>query len=176
MTLALDTPRLHLSQVQIEDWVEYYSILSAPETSAHTDLPRAPTEKRAKGLVGWMIRTSQQAKGFAWMVRLVETDVLIGCIRLNSIDKSASVAVIGYEFGKSWWGHGYATESLIAVTKHCHEGMKLFRLEAWTLPGNPASDRVLIKAGFRYEGTQRQKMIIGSQRFDQRLFGRLADD
>lgn len=107
MTLALDTPRLRLSQVQLEDWCEYYSILSAPETSAYTDLPRAPTEKRARGLVDWMVRISQQSKGFAWMVRIVETGALIGCICLNSIDKSASVAVIGYEFDKSWWGHGY---------------------------------------------------------------------
>jgi hypothetical protein len=35
---------------------------------------------------------------------------------------------------------------------------------------------VLTKAGYRHEGTQRKKMIIEHQRFDMKLFGRLADD
>lgn len=123
-----------------------------------------------------MVRISQQNKGFGWMVREDASDTILGCIRLNSIDKQASVAVIGYEFGKTFWGQGYATEALIAVTKHCHEAMQLYRLETWTVKGNPASDRVLLKAGYQHEGIQRKKMVIGKQRFDQRIFGRLADD
>ena len=176
MTLDLETSRLRLSRVRPEDWEVYYPIFSAPETSQFSDLPRKPTEKRTRGFVNWMVRISQQSTGFGWMVRDHETRALLGCIRLNSIDKQASVAVIGYEFGKLFWGQGYATEALVAVTKHCHEAMNLYRLEAWTVEGNPASDRVLAKAGYQHEGTQRKKMVIGKQRFDQRLFGRLADD
>ncbi len=176
MTLDLETSRLRLSRVRPEDWEAYYPIFSAPETSQFSDFPRKPTEKRTRGFVNWMVRISQQSKGFGWMVRDRGTGVLLGCIRLNSIDKPASLAIIGYEFGKPFWGAGYATEALIAVTMHCHEAMKLYRLEAWTVEGNPASDRVLTKAGYRHEGTQRKKMVISKQRFDRRLFGRLADD
>ncbi|KXF78080.1 hypothetical protein ATN84_24280 [Paramesorhizobium deserti] len=176
MTLDLETSRLQLLRVRPEDWEAYYPIFSAPETSQFSDLPRRPTEKRTRGFVNWMVRISQQSKGFGWMVRDRGTGVLLGCIRLNSIDKQMSAAVIGYEFGTSFWGRGYATEALVAVTKHCHEAMKLYRLEAWTVEGNPASERVLEKAGYRHEGTQRKKMVIGKQRFDTRLFGRLADD
>lgn len=176
MTLDLVTARLQLSRVRPEDWEAYHPILSAPETSRFSNLPRRPTEKRTKGFVNWMVRVSQQSKGFGWMVRDHDLGNLLGCIRLNSIDKRASVAVVGYEFGKAFWGQGYATEALAAVTKHCHEAMLVYRLEAWTVEGNPASDRVLIKAGYRHEGTQRKKMVLGKQRFDQRMFGRLADD
>jgi len=176
MTTNLETPRLQLSPVRPEDSEAYYPILSAPATSEYTDLPREPTEKRTQGLVNWMVRISQQSKGFGWMVRESATGVVLGCIRLNSIDRRASLAVIGYEFERSYWGKGLATEALVAVTNHCHKDMKLYRLEAWTIAGNHASDRVLQKAGFRLEGTQRQKMIIRGQRFDLRLFGRLTDD
>ena len=127
MTVDLKTARLRLSQVRPGDWEEYYSILSDPEISEYSDLPRAPTEKRTRGLVNWMVRISQQSKGFGWMARDSETGVLLGCIRLNSIDRPASVAAIGYEFGRSYWGKGYATETLLAVTKHCHEDMKIYR-------------------------------------------------
>jgi [ribosomal protein S5]-alanine N-acetyltransferase len=176
MTYRLDTARLQLSGVRPEDWEAYYPIFSDPETSRYSNLPSRPTEKRARGFVNWMVRISQQGKGFGWMVGDRDSGILLGCIRLNSIDKRTSIGVIGYEFGKPFWGQGYATEALAAVTKHCHQDMQLYRLEAWTVEGNPASDRVLIKAGYRYEGMQRKKMVIGQQRFDQRLFGRLADD
>ncbi|GAB1581522.1 GNAT family N-acetyltransferase [Phyllobacterium phragmitis] len=176
MTLDLETSRLQLLRVQPEDWEAYYPIFSAPETSQFSDLPRRPTEKRTRGFVNWIVRISQQSKGFGWMVRDRGSGTLLGCIRLNSIDKQASAAAIGYEFGELYWGKGYATEALAAVTKHCHGAMRLYRLEARTVEGNPASDRVLAKAGYRHEGTQRKKMVIGKQRFDLRLFGRLADD
>lgn len=54
--------------------------------------------------------------------------------------------------------------------------MGIFRLEAWTLEGNPQSDRVLLKSGFRLEGTQRAKMVLDKERLDMHLFGRLFDD
>lgn len=123
-----------------------------------------------------MVRVGAQGKGFGWAVRDRQPGSLIGCIRLNTIDKRASIGVIGYEFGRQYWGRGYATEALAAVTRHCHEGMRLYRLEAWTMEGNAASDRLLAKAGFRHEGTQRKKMVIGKRRLDMKLFGRLADD
>jgi ribosomal-protein-alanine N-acetyltransferase len=48
--------------------------------------------------------------------------------------------------------------------------------EAWTVPGNGGSDRVLEKAGFRLEGVQRQRGRFNDAFHDWRLFGRLAPD
>jgi [ribosomal protein S5]-alanine N-acetyltransferase len=57
-----------------------------------------------------------------------------------------------------------------------HQHFALNRIEAWTLSGNAASDRVLEKAGFRYEGTQRQKGWFKGSFHDFRIFGRVAQD
>jgi ribosomal-protein-alanine N-acetyltransferase len=176
MTADLESSRLHISRIRPDDWEAYHPIFSDPATSRFSDLPRSPNEKRTRGFVNWMVRVGEQGKGFGWAVRDRRSGSLIGCIRLNTIDKKAALGVIGYEFGKPYWGRGYATEALAAVTRHCHEGMKLYRLETWTVEGNAASDRVLTKAGFRHEGTQRKNMIIEKQRLDLKLFGRLADD
>ncbi|MBZ5763517.1 MULTISPECIES: GNAT family protein [Rhizobium] len=54
-------------------------------------------------------------------------------------------------------GRGLMTEAVEAVTRCGFTDFSLNRIEAWTLPGNVASDRVLEKAGFCYEGTLRQK-------------------
>ena len=68
------------------------------------------------------------------------------------------------------------TEAVIAVATCGYQLFGLNRIEAWTLPGNSGSDRVLEKAGFRYEGTLRQKGCFKGSYHDFRMFGRLADD
>ena len=68
------------------------------------------------------------------------------------------------------------TEALRAVVPLGHGRLGLNRIEARTLEGNPASDRVLEKAGFRYEGTQRRKGFFKNRFHDFRTFARLAQD
>jgi len=67
------------------------------------------------------------------------------------------------------------TEAVKAVVRCGFDHFYLNRIEAWTLPGNLASDRVLEKAGFRYEGTLRQKAWFKDAFHYFRMFGCLAD-
>ena len=68
------------------------------------------------------------------------------------------------------------SDALAVVVSCGHEAFGLNRIEAWTVPGNPASDRVLEKSGFRYEGTLRQKAWFKGAYHDFRMFGRIASD
>jgi ribosomal-protein-alanine N-acetyltransferase len=83
---------------------------------------------------------------------------------------------IGYESHPEFWGRGLMTEAVRAVVACGHGQFKLNRIEAWTLPGNAASDRVLVKAGFNYEGTLKQKAWFKGAFHDFRMFGRVAAD
>jgi len=84
--------------------------------------------------------------------------------------------MLGYELHPDYWNTGYATEALSAVVEYAHGPLSLNRLEAWTIKGNEASDKVLLKNGFQYEGTQRAKAWFKDQFWDIRLFGRLSED
>jgi ribosomal-protein-alanine N-acetyltransferase len=67
--------------------------------------------------------------------------------------------------------------TLRAATPVCgHQIFRLNRIDAWTLPGNGASDRVLEKSGFKYEGTLRQKAWFKRAFHDFRVFGRITAD
>jgi ribosomal-protein-alanine N-acetyltransferase len=68
------------------------------------------------------------------------------------------------------------SEAVEAVARCGFDQFALNRIEAWTLPGNAASDRVLEKAGFCYEGTLRQKAWFKKAFHDFRMFSRLPDD
>lgn len=56
-------------------------------------------------------------------------------------------AELGYGFGRRYWNRGYATESVIPLVALA-ERVDLQVLDAHVFPDNPASVRVLEKAGF----------------------------
>lgn len=64
-------------------------------------------------------------------------------------------AHIGYAIHNPFWGNGYATECVLALTKIGFEQLNLHRLEAHVNLDNPASKRVLQKAGYAYEGIRK---------------------
>jgi ribosomal-protein-alanine N-acetyltransferase len=65
------------------------------------------------------------------------------------------------------------SEEVPAAVACGHRTFGLNRIEAWTLPGNDASDRVLEKSGFRHEGVLRKAWFKGALH-DFRMFGRVA--
>lgn len=104
------------------------------------------------------------------------SDQIIGCIRINQIEKKTAIGSIGYELAEQFWNKGLMTEAVQAVADYCFLTLSLFRLEAWTHLENESSKNVLLKAGFQMEGVQRQKIVDGENRHDLCLFGKLAID
>ncbi len=68
-------------------------------------------------------------------------------------------AELGYWVGRPFWNRGFATEAARAVIAFGFEALGLNRIHASHLTRNPASGRVMAKAGMRLEGTFRQHVI-----------------
>ena len=79
-------------------------------------------------------------------------------------------AEIGYWVGEEFWGRGIATEALIAVTEHAFSTYDLCRLYAHVFDWNPASARVLEKAGYEFEGRLRKSVTKAGQTIDQLMY------
>ena len=74
------------------------------------------------------------------------------------------LAELGYAVGRAYWGMGYATEAVTAMV-HYARPLGLRQLEAFSFVDNPASARVLEKAGFTDLGvTTRNYPARGGQR------------
>lgn len=82
-------------------------------------------------------------------------------------------AEIGYWLGQSFWGRGIATEALELVTAHAFGTPNLLRLFALPFADNPASIRVLEKAGYVREGTLRSSAVKFGRPRDQALYARI---
>jgi hypothetical protein len=65
------------------------------------------------------------------------------------------VAELGFWLGEEFWGHGIMTEVIPPFVDHCFENFALYRIYAEPYANNPASARVLEKAGFILEGDLR---------------------
>jgi RimJ/RimL family protein N-acetyltransferase len=99
---------------------------------------------------------------------------LVGVMGL--IPKSHDRAEIGYWIGVPFWGRGYATEAARAMVRYAFEEMDVNRIEAEHFARNPASGRVLQKAGMRHEGTRRQAILKWNEYLDVELYAILRSE
>ena len=173
---TLTTARLRLREPRMQDHDAFHAILSSPDVSRFSNWADMPRRGDIERPLKWMCAAFAKGKGCAWMIEERAAATVLGAVRFNSIDARNRCAEIGYELHPSAWGKGYMGEALEAVVACGFGPFALNRLEAWTLPGNAASDRVLQKAGFHYEGTLRQRAWFKGAFHDFRMFSRLAGD
>ena len=75
---------------------------------------------------------------------------VIGDISIVEIHEEDSSCEIGYVLGKVYWGHGFMTEALKAVLDFCFTQAGFQKVRARYASLNPASGRVMEKAGMSY--------------------------
>jgi ribosomal-protein-alanine N-acetyltransferase len=100
---------------------------------------------------------------------------VMGAIGLH-IERFHQRAEIGYWLGVPYWGRGYATEAAKAVIGYAFETLGVQRVFAFHFTRNPASGRVLAKAGMQREGTMRRHLVKWDERVDVDYYGILRDD
>lgn len=99
-----------------------------------------------------------------------------GAIGLRLYDNVERVgAELGYWLGEAYWGRGVISEALPAFTQWALKEFDLCRLHAVVYEWNPASARVLEKAGYQFEGTMRRSAIKDGQIIDRHLYAFVID-
>jgi RimJ/RimL family protein N-acetyltransferase len=84
-------------------------------------------------------------------------------------------AELGYWLGEPFWGRGILSEAVPAFTRWALAEFDLTRIEAIVFEWNPASARVLEKAGFVLEGTLRRSAIKEGQVIDRWIYAYVVD-
>ncbi|WP_394835012.1 GNAT family N-acetyltransferase [Pendulispora rubella] len=91
-------------------------------------------------------------------------------------DVERHTAEIGYWLGKPYWGRGIATIAVVAATAYAFEHLGLERIEAGVYEWNAASTRVLVKAGYSFEGRLRRRIVKDQRIGDVLMYARLRGD
>jgi len=100
----------------------------------------------------------------------VNNEAVGGIGFMIQMDEARRSAEIGYWLGEEFWGRGIATESLIAVTDYAFCEFEICRLYAHVFEWNPASARVLEKAGYEFEGRMKKSVTKVGHTIDKLMF------
>lgn len=102
-----------------------------------------------------------------------EAQRLIGVIgEATAPAETPGVLRFGYWFGVDYWGKGYATEAVRRYVAAVEALPTRRRIEASVFSWNPASARVLEKAGFELEARLKDQVSIRGETCDELVFGR----
>ena len=164
MTPPLRTTRLELRSFSLEDAPEMQRLLDDLEIADHTlTIPHPLPEGFSEARITRDLEREGQSF-YAWGLFLLEPSrfetgsfewgAMVGRIGL-SWDAKHRRGGLGYWVARAARGRGLMTEALLRVVRFSFEEIGLHRLEASHFPRNPASGRVLEKAGFTREGLLR---------------------
>ncbi len=96
---------------------------------------------------------------------------LVGCVNLQLGPEEGE---LGYWIGKPFWGQGYATEAVRLVVGYAFGELGLARVTGRHLVANPASGRVMEKAGLAWQGLQPGAAVKDGHAIDLVLWGASA--
>ncbi|MBQ3543775.1 MAG: GNAT family N-acetyltransferase [Lachnospiraceae bacterium] len=86
---------------------------------------------------------------------------IIGTISFSNIlSYPFSCATIGYKFDKDYLHLGYATEAVACAILAVFRDLDLHRIEAYVMPNNTSSIKLLERIGFEQEGLCHQNICI----------------
>jgi len=144
---------------------------STPDLSRQFSGVEIADEAQAADHIATVLRSDSSTRNWA----VVEDGVAVGNVGLAAIEYRHGTAWAYYWLTDHVRGRGLAADGLRAVARWAF-AVGLFRLELGHRLDNPASCRVATAAGFAVEGTERQKLRYGDERFDVETHARLATD
>jgi RimJ/RimL family protein N-acetyltransferase len=172
----IETKRLILRLIQKDDLPALFAVNGDDEVVRYT--PHVSWKTPADGEAWFGRVTANQASGAALQFVIAPRGggQAIGTMVMFRFNEPVGSAEVGYSLAREHWGKGLAKEALAAFVEFGFTTMGLKRLEAQIDPRNPASAKVLERAGFKHEGHQRRNFFAKGEFSDTGLYGMLRED
>ena len=147
--MKMETKRLTLREMTMEDFDALYEILSDPQTMQHYPAPFGKEETQR-----WIMRNMERYEGLGfglWAVILKETGELIGdCgITIQNIH-GQRLPEIGYHIRRNLWRRGYASEAAQACMDFIFTRTSFNSVYSYMKYTNEASYGVALKNGMTF--------------------------
>ncbi|MCJ2187747.1 GNAT family N-acetyltransferase [Novosphingobium beihaiensis] len=154
--MFIRSERLFLRPGWPEDWEEILRLIGDERVVRNlANVPWPYTGEDARSFLG--LPHERGLPRFLITVPGADGARMVGCVGLH---QAAGCAELGYWIARSHWGKGYASEAAQAVLGLA-ETLGHERITAHHFVDNPASGRVLEKAGFRRTGRVSERYSKG---------------
>ncbi|ONI44374.1 GNAT family N-acetyltransferase [Candidatus Epulonipiscioides gigas] len=176
-TETIETNRLILRRfvksdiaLAFKNWVTDERVTEFLTWEAHKNIDITDT------VISSWIQDYEKNNFYQWAIILKEINEPIGSIGAVSQKENLDMVHIGYCIGYNWWNKGIVSEAFSAIIKFFFEQIKVNRIESLHDSNNPASGKVMLKCGLKYEGTLRQAGINNKGIVDTSMYSILADE
>lgn len=158
----IETERLYLRELEIEDKKELMKVLSDPESMEF--YPHPFSEDEVEKWIQWNIENYKKYKHGLWAVILKDAEVFLGdCgITMQNIENEI-VPEIGFHIIKEYCNIGYASEAAHACKEYAFKVLHYPKIYSYTTVRNIPSQKVAKKIGmkvYKYFEKNGEKQIV----------------
>jgi ribosomal-protein-alanine N-acetyltransferase len=156
---TLRSDRLVLRPFTLADAPAVQEFAGAYQVALNTlSMPHPYPAGAADDWIGGHQAAFESGENVIWAITARDDGRLMGAIdlRLSAVHQHAEM---GYWLAVPDWNQGYMSEAALAVLEYGFEHLGLLRIYATHFARNPASGRVMQKAGMTYEGRLRQHVL-----------------
>jgi len=176
MMPTIRTRRLTLRAAKMSDAEDLYEYSRDPAVAKHVLWDAHTSIHQTRAYIRYLIRQYKNGQPSSFVISITETGKVVGTIGFMWIQQENRSAEVGYSLSRAYWNQGIMTEALTALLDFGFLKLNLNRIEAQHESDNPASGRVMAKAGMNFEGRLRQRIYNKGRFADVDLYSILRQE
>lgn len=144
---SFETPRLRLRASRLEDAEAIFAEYAQdPDVSKYLIWKPHKGVSETQSFLRYCDEERRAGRMFSYVILNKVDDRLIGMVEIGSDGG------LGYVLAQAQWGRGYMTEAVKAIVEWAMGQDEIRKIHATCDVDNPASARVMEKAGLKFEG------------------------
>lgn len=167
---TLQTPRLILRKMRLDDAADLFEYASDPEVSTYTTWGPHTSIQDSLEFLTRILSLYEGGQLADWGIEHKSDGKFIGTCGFAEWSPYHSRGEIGYAMSRKYWGQGLMTEAAREIIAFGFTQMQLNRVEARCIVANVGSARVMEKAGMTYEGILREQMYAKGDYHDLKIY------
>ncbi len=172
----LDSHRLKYRPLTLSDASRVQLLAGHPKIAETTaTIPHPYLDGLAEQWISGHEKACSEGRGLDWGIELKSSSILIGNISCF-IDSKNKKVEIGYWVGHQYWSQGYMTEALLTIRDFLFQKTSINKITCRHIECNPASGKVMLKAGLKLEGQLKQEFFRNEKFQDMIVYGLTRDD
>lgn len=168
--------KVELRKFKREDLQRIYELFRNDNILKNLLIEKKAKDIRLKDEKEWLekvLRQYKQKKPQGYHLAIKVNEELIGSIGAHKVDYKNENAEFGYWIGENYWGKGYVTQAIKQFSNILFNKFKFKRIYAFPFGYNESSQKVLEKAGFKFEGEREKAIKKGGKFLDDKLYAKV---
>lgn len=154
MTVLIETDRLQMRKFTLDDADAVLEFSTCPDVTRFTgDAGTVRSKQEAENLIRNVWLAEYEKYGYARYALVHKGDQKVIGFCGVKYEPELGLPDIGYRILPAYWGKGLATEAVRATLKYAREVLGLERIIVEVVDQNLASNKLLLKLGFRHVDT-----------------------